>query len=134
MSSKNSVKILSVVFLIIILQISVDSNAQSKKETLPLSKMSGNIVAPLDEGKLILAVSDRILIQTLVKTNAKAGDLFYIFEQISALETDTMEPILKKIGSGVILEKIQDNLYLSVIDESTREISTGDMIFFADQL
>jgi hypothetical protein len=106
--------------------------AQERQEIRPTSRMSGTIVAPLDQGKQALSGGDKVLISLREDLPLKPGDFLEVFQPVDPTDKDAKDPLLKKIGLAVLLEKVKEKLYLCVIDASTREVSIGNQVLIVE--
>ena len=121
------IQILNPILFILIL-ISLAQAENSKKEVLPASSMSGIIKGTFEPGKLLLSSNDKILIELREIYGTKPGDHVEIYQPLDPEEKEGGEALYRKIGLGIIIEKIDEQKAVCIIDSSLKEISVGDLV------
>jgi hypothetical protein len=99
------------------------------REIRPISNMSGTIISPLETGKQILSMGDKIVVGLAGKIEVKPGDHLEIFQSLSREPDESLDSSLRRIGMAVFLEKIDERRILCIIDYSVKEVSVGDWVF-----
>jgi hypothetical protein len=121
------IQILNPILFILIL-ISLAQAENSKKEVLPASSMSGIIKGTFEPGKLLLSSNDKIIIELKEIYGTKPGDYVEIYQPLGPEEKEGGEALYRKIGLGIIIEKIDEKKAVCIIDSSQKEISVGDLV------
>jgi len=121
------IQILNPILFILIL-ISLAQAENSKKEVLPASSMSGIIKGTFEPGKLLLSSNDKIIIELKEIYGTKPGDYVEIYQPLDPEEKEGGEALYRKIGLGIIIEKIDEKKAVCIIDSSQKEISVGDLV------
>ena len=121
------IQILNPILLILIL-ISLAQAENSKKEVLPASSMSGIIKGTFEPGKLLLSSNDKIIIELKEIYGTKPGDYVEIYQPLDPEEKEGGEALYRKIGLGIIIEKIDEKKAVCIIDSSQKEISVGNLV------
>ena len=121
------IQILNPILFILIL-ISPAQADNSKKEVLPAYSMSGIIKGAFEPGKLLLSSNDKILIELREIYGTKPGDYVGIYQPLDPEEKEGGEALYRKIGLGIIIEKIDEKKAVCIIDSSLKEISVGDLV------
>jgi len=121
------IQILNPILLILIL-ISLAQAENSKKEVLPASSMSGIIKGTFEPGKLLLSSNDKIIIELKEIYGTKPGDYVEIYQPLDPKEKEGGEALYRKIGLGIIIEKIDEKKAVCIIDSSQKEISVGNLV------
>jgi hypothetical protein len=102
---------------------------KADRELRPASHLSGTIIAPLESGKLILSSGDKVLVFLVEKMRVKTGDHLEIFQPLSTGKNDLPDPLFRRVGLAVLLEKIDERSMVCIIDHSAKEITVGDRVF-----
>jgi len=121
------IQILNPILFILIL-ISLAQAENSKKEVLPASSMSGIIKGTFEPGKLLLSSNDKIIIELKEIYGTKPGDYVEIYHPLDPEAKEGGEALYRKIGLGIIIEKIDEKIAVCIIDSSQKEISVGDLV------
>ncbi len=100
----------------------------SKKEVLPASAMSGIIKGTFEPGKLLLSSNDKIVIDLEKVSGTKPGDYVEIYQPLDIEKKKDGEALYRKIGLGILIEKIDEKKAICIIDSSVKEISVGDLV------
>ena len=106
----------------------ISVQADSSKEVQPVQAMSGIITDALETGKILLASSDKIVVSFKKDYGIKPGDYLEIFEPLDPKKKGGEENLFKKIGLGIIVEKIDVQQAVCIIDSSVKEISLGNLV------
>jgi len=115
-------------FLFILLLISLAQADNSQKEVLPAYSMSGIIKGTFEPGKLLLSSNDKIVIDLKKVYGTKPGDYVEIYQPLDPEKKEDDEALYRKIGLGIIIEKIDEQKAVCIIDSSIKEISVGDLV------
>ena len=115
-----------IIFILILISLAQAEN--SKKEVLPASSMSGIIKGTFEPGKLLLSSNDKIVIDFKKAYGTKLGDYVEIYQPVDPEEKEDGEAIYRKIGLGIIIEKIDEKKAVCIIDSSQKEISVGNLV------
>lgn len=121
------IQILKPILFILIL-ISPAQADNTKKEVLPAHSMSGIIKGTFEPGKILLSSNDKIIIELRKIYGTKPGDYVEIYQPLDPEKTGDGETSYRKIGLGIIVEKIDEKNAVCIIDSSTKEISVGDLV------
>lgn len=103
---------------------------QGSREVFPASSMSGTIVGTFERGKLLLASNDKITVTLIKAQETKPGDYLEIYQPLFPDIKDEENPLYKKVGLAIVLEKMDDKNVVCIIDSSMKEISLGDLVRF----
>jgi hypothetical protein len=117
--------------LALILLIAGAGSAQatgSNKEVLPAQAMSGIVMEALETGKILLASNDKIMVVLKQDYGLKPGDALEIFQPLDPKKKEDDKALYKKIGLGIVIEKIDARNVLCIIESSSKEISLGDLV------
>jgi hypothetical protein len=115
-----------IIFILILISLAQAEN--SKKEVLPASSMSGIIKGTFEPGKLLLSSNDKIVIDFKKAYGTKLGDYVEIYQPVDPEEKEGGEALYRKIGLGIIIEKIDEKKAVCIIDSSQKEISVGNLV------
>jgi hypothetical protein len=115
-----------IIFILILISLAQAEN--SKKEVLPAVSMSGIIAGTFEHGKLLLSSNDKIVIDFNKDYGVKPGDHIEVFQPLSPGSEIQDNTLYRKVGLGIILEKIDERKVVCIIDSSTKEISVGDLV------
>jgi len=124
---------LTMLFMLVSCLCSFTGAIGASPDIRPGSQLIGTILAPKEERKQALAQGDTIFAGVEKALPVKKGDVLEIFQPIS-LSTAEKDPLwFAKAGEVIILEIINERLFLVVIDSSTKEIAVGDRLYFSGQ-
>jgi hypothetical protein len=115
-----------ILFILILISPALAEN--SRKEVLPASSMSGIIAGTFEPGKILLSSNDKIVIDLNKASGVKPGDQIELFQPLSPGSEIQDNTLYRKIGLGIIIEKIDERKVVCIIDSSTKEISVGDLV------
>jgi len=115
-----------VLFILILIGLAQADNSQ--KEVLPAYAMSGIIKGTFEPGKLLLSSNDKIVIDLKKVYGTKPGDYVEIYQPLDPEKKEDDEALYRKIGLGIIIEKIDEKKAVCIIDSSIKEISVGDLV------
>jgi len=121
------IQVVNPILFILILIIPAQADI-SKKEVLPAVSMSGIITGTFETGKLLLSSNDKIVIDLNKDYGIKPGDHIELFQPLSPGSEIQDNTLFRKIGLGIIIEKIDERKVVCIIDSSTKEISVGDLV------
>ncbi|RPH84048.1 MAG: hypothetical protein EHM75_11355 [Desulfobacteraceae bacterium] len=121
------IQILNPILFILIL-ISLAQADNSKKELLPAYSMSGIITGTFEQGKILLSSNDKIVIDLNKAYGIKPGDQIELFQPLSPGSEIQDNTLYRKIGLGIIIEKMDERKAVCIIDSSIKEISVGDLV------
>lgn len=121
------IQILNPILFILIL-IGPAQADNSTKEVLPAYSMSGILKGTFEPGKLLLSSNDKIVIDLKKVYGTKPGDYVEIYQPLDPEKKEGGEALYRKIGLGIIIEKINEKEAVCIIDSSTKEISVGDLV------
>ena len=121
------IQILNPILFMLILINSVQAD-NLKKEILPAYTMSGIITGTFEPGKILLSSNDKIVIDFNKDYGVKPGDHIEVFQPLSPGSEIQDNTLYRKVGLGIILEKIDERKVVCIIDSSTKEISVGDLV------
>jgi hypothetical protein len=99
-----------------------------KKEVLPFGAMSGIIQGTFEPGKILLSSNDKIVISLNQGYRAKPGDFLEIYQPLDSERQKDGQAFYRKVGLGIIIEKIDEQHAVCIIDSSVKEISVGDLV------
>jgi hypothetical protein len=119
-----------ILFVLILIGPALAEN--SRKEVLPASSMSGIIAGTFEPGKILLSSNDKIVIDLNKASGVKPGDQIELFQPLSPGSEIQDNTLYRKIGLGIIIEKIDEKKVVCIIDSSTKEISVGDLVRVVD--
>ncbi len=123
---------LNLVLFLIVFFSSLAWAVETPKEIRPITELGGIIVAPKEERKQALSQGDMIFVGVEKTRQVKKGDILEIF-QLTSLPVEENKPLwFSKAGQVIILEIINERLFLCTIESSTKEIAVGDKIYFPD--
>jgi hypothetical protein len=115
-----------ILFILILIGLAQADNSQ--KEVLPAYSMSGIITGTFEHGKLLLSSNDKIVIDLNKDYGIKPGDQIELFQPLSPGSEIQDSTLYRKIGLGIIIEKIDEKKAVCIIDSSIKEISVGDLV------
>ena len=115
-----------ILFILILISLAQADNSQ--RELLPAVSMSGIITGTFEHGKLLLSSNDKIVIDLNKDYGIKPGDQIELFQPLSPGSEIQDNTLYRKIGLGIIIEKIDEKKAVCIIDSSTKEISVGDLV------
>ncbi len=121
------IRILNPILFFLIL-ISLAQADNSKKELLPAYSMSGIITGTFEQGKILLSSNDKIVIDLNKAYGIKPGDQIELFQPLSPGSEIQDNTLYRKIGLGIIIEKMDERKAVCIIDSSIKEISVGDLV------
>ena len=121
-----------VLFLIVFFS-SLAWAVEPPKEIRPNSQLIGTILAPKEERKQALSQGDMIFVGVEKNRQVKKGDILEIFQQTLLPGEESKSLWFAKTGQAIILEIINERLFLCMIESSTKEIAVGDKIYFPDR-
>jgi hypothetical protein len=98
------------------------------KEILPAYTLSGSITGTFESGKILLSSNDKVLIELNQAYGNKPGDQVELFQPLSPGSEIQDNTLYKKVGLGIILERIDERKVVCIIDSSSKEISVGDLV------
>lgn len=124
---------LSLIVLLIVLFTSLAWAVEAPKEIRPNSQLIGTILAPKEERKQALSQGDMIFVGVEKTRQVKKGDILEIFQLTSLPVEENKSLWFSKAGQVIILEIINERLFLCMIESSTKEIAVGDKIYFPDR-
>jgi hypothetical protein len=105
------------------------SRAENRsKEVLPADFMSGTITTPFESGKILLASNDKIIIEFKTDYGIKPGDYLEIFQTLTLNGQEDENGLYRKIGLGIVIEKIDPTHAVCIIDSSVKEVAVGDLV------
>jgi len=90
--------------------------------------MSGIIKGTFEPRKLLLSSNDKIVIDLKKVYGMKPGDYVEIYQPLDPEKKEDDEALYRKIGLGIIIEKIDEKKAVCIIDSSIKEISVGDLV------
>ena len=90
--------------------------------------MSGIITGTFEPGKILLSSNDKIVIDLNKAYGIKPGDQIELFQPLSPGSEIRDNTLYRKIGLGIIIEKMDERKAVCIIDSSTNEISVGDLV------
>jgi hypothetical protein len=126
------IQILNPILFILILISPVQAD-NSNKEVLPVSSMSGIIKGTFEPGKLLLSSNDKIVIDLIEVYGIKPGDYVEIYQPLVPEVKEDGIALFRKIGLGIIIEKIGEKQAVCLIDSSIKEISVGDLVYLGNR-
>jgi len=121
------IQILNPILLVLIL-ISVGQADNGKKEVLPFYSMSGIIAGTFEQGKILLSSNDKIIINLNKGYEMKPGDYLEIYQPLNPEGKKDDQALYRRVGLGIIVEKIDERHAVCIIDSSAKEISVGDLV------
>lgn len=101
-------------------------------EVRPAGQMSGTIIAPLEERKQALAAGDKVYVALDRDRPVKKGDLMEIYQPAPMVLEGKPLFTYTRAGEVIILESVNDRLFLAVIESSNKEISVGDRVYLPE--
>jgi hypothetical protein len=114
--------------LSIFILVSLAQADNSQKEVLPAYSMSGIIQGAFEPRKLLLSSNDKIVIDLKNVYGTKPGDYVEIYQPLDPEKKWDDEALYRKIGLGIIIEKMDEKKAVCIIDSSIKEISVGDLV------
>jgi hypothetical protein len=90
--------------------------------------MSGIIQGAFEPRKLLLSSNDKIVIDLNKAYGVKPGDQIELFQPLNPGSEIQDSTLYRKIGLGIIIERIDERKAVCIIDSSTKEISVGDLV------
>ena len=99
-----------------------------KKEVLPFYSMSGIIAETFEQGKILLSSNDKIIINLNKGYEMKPGDYLEIYQPLNPEGKKDDQALYRRVGLGIIVEKIDERHAVCIIDSSAKEISVGDLV------
>jgi hypothetical protein len=99
-----------------------------RKEVLPAEFMSGTITTPFESGKILLASNDKIIVDFKKDYGVKPGDYLEIFQVLAHDKTEDENDVYRKIGLGIVIERIDPKHAVCIIDSSIKEVAVGDLV------
>ena len=121
------IQILKPILFILIL-VSLARAENGRIEVLPGSSMSGIIKGSFEPGKLLLSSNDKIVIELNKVYGIKPGDQIEFFQPLSPGSEIQDNTLYRKIGLGIIIEKMDERKAVCIIDSSIKELSVGDLV------
>lgn len=123
---------LCLIVLLIVLFTSLAWAIEAPREIRPNSQLIGTILAPKEERKQALSQGDMIFVGVEKNRQVKKGDILEIFQQTLLPGEENKPPWFAKAGQVIILEIINERLFLCMIESSTKEVAVGDKIYFPE--
>jgi hypothetical protein len=121
------IQILNPILFVLIL-IGVAQADNGKKEVLPFYSMSGIIAGTFEQGKILLSSNDKIIIDLNKGYEMKPGDYVEIYQPLNPEGKKDDQALYRKVGLGILIERIDERHAVCIIDSSVKEISVGDLV------